>query len=205
MSSGWDFVKARNNGSLRIVDIETTDLLRLTRFPATEPYWGKGKAYRFDDPAQVFGVTYAAFTIDVAFSETILHQKGCFIDNQWMINESNVMERSVVTYTRPGNQSLKIAELTGKSLKAIGLNNDICSSDDYTTSMAISSALHAQLHDVDGILYVSRQMNTDLAVALFERSNVQVDGNATKFIDHADFDALLKSFNVTILPSGKAP
>lgn len=98
-----------------------------------------------------------------------------------------------------------LADLSGASLKALGLNNDVCSSDDYTGSMALSSALHAQLPELDGILYVSRQMNTGVAVALFERSKVALSGTVTRLVDHPDYDRLLDTFNVEILPGGRAP
>lgn len=44
-------------------------------------------------------------------------------------------------------------------LKRLGLNNDLCASDDYTASMQVAAALHAQVPAADGILYVSRQLN----------------------------------------------
>lgn len=205
MSSGWDFAAARAAGSLRVIKVDPTRLLRLTRFPETEPYWGKGKAYRFDDQAQVYGATYTALHMEVAFAETILHQKGHFIDGQWVIDEANILERHIVTYTRPAKPNLLVADFTGTRLKALGLNNDLCSSDDYTDSMTVSSALHAQLPDLDGIMYVSRQMNTGMAVALFERSEVELESTVTRLIDHPDYDDLLSVFNVAILPSGRAP
>ncbi len=179
--------------------------MRLTRSPKTEPFWGKGKAFRFDDPAQAYGATYTALDIGVAFAETILHQKGYFTANQWVIDEANIWERHIVTYARPSKPNLLVADLTGVHLKALGLNNDLCSSDDYTASMAVSSALHAQVPDLDGILYVSRQMNTGLAVALFERSNVEIAIPFTQLADHRDYGELLRQFNVAILPSGRAP
>ncbi len=205
MSSIWDFAAARAAGSLHVIKVDATRLLRLTRFPKTEPYWGKSKAYRFDDPAQVYGATYAAMDMEVAFAETILHQKGHFTGNQWVIDEANIRERHIVTYTRPSKPNLLLADFTGVRLKALGLNNDLCSSSDYTDSMAVSSALHAQLPDLDGIMYVSRQMNTGLAIVLFERSEVELENTVIRLIDHPDYDDLLSVFNVAILPSGRAP
>lgn len=196
---------ARAAGSLRVIKVDPTRLLRLTRLPKTEPYWGKGKAYRFDDPARVYGATYTALHVKVAFAETILHQKGHFTGGQWIIDEANILERHIVTYSRPANPDLLVADLTGAALKSLGLNNDLCSSDDYTESMDVSAALHAQLSDLDGIMYISRQMNTGRAVALFERSDVKIAGKVIKLIDHPDYDALLSEFNVAILPSGRAP
>lgn len=205
MSSGWDFAAARAARYLSVINLDVGRLLRLSRFPRTEPYWGKRKAYRFDDPAQLYGASYAAQELKVAFAETVLHQKGDFIGGQWVIAEANILERHIVRYTRPAKPALMLADLSGVTLKALGLNNDLCSSDDYTDSMAVSSALHAQLPDLDGIMYVSRQMNTGLAVALFERSKVELQRTVTRLVDHPDYDQLLNAFNVEILPSGRAP
>lgn len=198
-----DFGAARAAGYLRVRRIDARQLLRLTRFPKTEPYWGKGKAYRFDDPAQAFGTTYTALDIDVAFAETVLHQEGLFRGSRWVINAASITQRYVVTYARPTRPGLLVADFTGADLKALGLNNDLCSSDDYTASMAVSGALHAQVPDVDGILYVSRQMNTGLAVALFERSAITIEPTFTRLVDHIEYDRLLGVFNVEILPSGR--
>jgi hypothetical protein len=204
LSSGQDFAAAYATGILPVLKLDARRLLRLTRFPKTEPYWGKNKAYRFDDPAQVYGATYTALRMDVAFAETILHQKALFTGGQWVVDEASVVERHVVTYTRPARPNLLVADFTGVNLKALGLNNDLCSSDDYTESMAVSSSLHAQIPELDGIMYVSRQMNTGLAVALFERSKVELESKVTRLIDHPGYDDLLGMFNVAILPSGKA-
>ena len=74
------------------------------------------------------------------------------------------------------------------NLKVLALNNDLCSSVDYTESMAVSSGLHAQLPDLDGIMDVSREMNTGLAVCLFQRSTVELEGTVTKLFDHPHYD-----------------
>lgn len=52
-----------------------------------------------------------------------------------------------------------LVDLTGVALKALGLNNDISASADYTTSQAWARAIHGASLRWDGIRYVSRQMN----------------------------------------------
>lgn len=205
MSFSIDFKAAYAAGTLKTVKVETATLLRLTRFPTTEPYWGKSKTYRFDDPAQSFGVTYAAQSLQVAFAETILHQKASFDGKEWVIDVKSLEERHIVQYTRPIHSQLVVADLTGLSLKSLGLNNDLCASDDYSDAMALSRALHEQVPELDGILYVSRQLNTSFAVAIFERSGVQVRANAVRLIEHSDYGQLLTEFNVAVIPRGRAP
>ena len=52
-----------------------------------------------------------------------------------------------------------LADLTGAALKALGLNNDISASGDYTTSQAWARAIHGSSPRWDGIRYVSRQVD----------------------------------------------
>jgi hypothetical protein len=69
-------------GLLRPIRIEVASLVRLSRHPATEPYWSAG-IYRFDDPdpggADAFRTCYAASTIGVAFAESVIHECGRFV------------------------------------------------------------------------------------------------------------------------------
>lgn len=204
MSSKWDFKAAAAIGRLPVSPLHVGRLLRLSRFPATEPYWGKSKAYRFDDPAQSFGTTYAALSLEVAFAETILHQDGQFTGDTWLIDEKNILARHIIGFQRPKQPLLGLVNLTGAYLKALGLNNDLCSSDDYTASMAVSAAVHDQIPHVDGLIYVSRQMNTGHAIVLFERSGLERSSAVMPLKNHPTYGALLDKFNVAIFPSGRS-
>ncbi|UOD31646.1 RES domain-containing protein [Massilia violaceinigra] len=88
---------------MSVINLDVGRLLRLSRFPRTEPYWGKRKAYRFDDPAQLYGASYAAQELKVAFAETVLHQKGDFIGGQWVIAEAN----KPADEHRPGSRTFR--------------------------------------------------------------------------------------------------
>lgn len=188
-----------------LVEVDATALLRLTRFPATEPHWGRARRYRFDDPAGAFGVTYAAERLDVAFAETVLHEQGAFIAGRWVIDQARLDERFIVQFVRAGSAPLRLADLTGAALKRLGLNNDLCASDDYSASMQVSAAVHTQLPEADGIVYVSRQFNTHRAVALFERSGVTCAASAAALAAYSQLPQLLERFGVELLPSTASP
>ena len=68
-----------NVGCLTAARIDVASLVRLSRHPATEPFWSAG-VYRFDDPdpdgADAFGTCYTASTIEVAFAESVIHECG---------------------------------------------------------------------------------------------------------------------------------
>ena len=54
----WRAAGALNK--LRFESVPAASLLRLTRSPTTEPYFGRRGCNRFDDPLKQFGVLYAA-------------------------------------------------------------------------------------------------------------------------------------------------
>lgn len=150
-------------------------LVRLSRHPATEPYWSSG-VYRFDDPdpgrAGAFGTCYTANTIEVAFAESVIHECGRFVRGSYEVPAAELTGRSVVQFVCDRRKTLVLADLTGAALKALGLNNDISASADYSTSQAWAQAIHGASRRWDGIRYVSRQMNKGYACAVFERSGL---------------------------------
>lgn len=120
-------------------------LIRLSRHPATEPYWSAG-VYRFDDPdpdrAGAFGTCYTASSIEVAFAESVIHECGRFVSGRYEVPAAELIGRSVVRFACERRKTLVLADLTGAALKSLGLNNDISASVDYTTSQAWARAIH---------------------------------------------------------------
>lgn len=160
---------------LQAVHLPAASLLRLSRHPGTEPHWSQGR-YRFDGPQHAggFGTCYAADDLGVAFCESVIHECAWFSQGQYVLPAHDVTSRHIVTLQRPTRPTLVLADLRGKALKKLGLNNDISASDDYTASMAWAQAIHNCSPTWDGLLYVSRQHNDRTAVALFQRSGVSV-------------------------------
>lgn len=183
---------------LRPVRIERAALLRLSRHPETEPYWSAG-VYRFDDPepgrAGAFGTCYTASCIEVAFAESVIHESGRFVDGRYEVPAAELTGRMVVRFNGERRKTLVLADLTGATLKALGLNNDISASADYAVSQAWARAIHASSSRWDGIRYVSRQMNKGFAYAIFERSGLR-KMRAEKLTSR-QVDALCDRFNVT--------
>lgn len=160
---------------LRPVRIEVASLVRLSRRPASEPYWSAG-VYRFDDPeperAGAFGTCYAANSIEVAFAESVIHETGRYVAGCYEVPLAELIERSVVRFRCERRKTVVLADLTGAALKALGLNNDISASNDYTATQAWAKAIHDAKPRWDGIRYVSRQMNKGFAYAIFGRSGL---------------------------------
>lgn len=185
-------------GLLRPVRIEVASLVRLSRHPATEPYWSAG-VHRFDDPepdrAGAFGTCYAANSIEVAFAESVIHESGRFVGGCYEVPAAELTERSVVRFACPRRKTLVLADLSGVALKSLGLNNDISASADYAASQAWAQAIHDASPRWDGIRYVSRQMNKGFAYAMFERSGL-LKLRAEK-LKARQVDELCDRFNVT--------
>ena len=183
---------------LRPVRVEVASLVRLSRRPATEPYWSAG-VYRFDDSeperADAFGTCYAASSIEVAFAESVIHESGRFVGGRYEVPIAELTERSIVRFTCVRRKMLVLADLTGAALKSLGLNNDISASADYTTSQAWARAIHDASSRWHGIRYVSRQMNRGSAYAIFERSGL-LKLRAEK-LKARQVDELCDRFNVT--------
>ena len=183
---------------LRPVRIEVASLVRLSRHPATEPYWSAGVC-RFDDPepgrAGAFNTCYTASSIEVAFAESVIHESGRFVGGSYEVPAAELTERSVVRFACERRKTLVLADLTGAALKALGLNNDISASADYTTSQAWARAIHGASTRWDGIRYVSRQMNKGFAFAIFERSGLHK--LRAERLKPRQVDDLCDRFNVT--------
>lgn len=183
---------------LRPTRIEVASLVRLSRHPATEPYWSAG-VYRFDSPDpgsdDAFGTCYTASTIEVAFAESVIHECGRFVNGSYEVPVAELIERSVVRFACERRKTLVLADLAGAALKALGLNKDISASADYTASQAWARAIHGASPRWDGIRYVSRQMNKGFACAIFDRSGLR-KLRAEK-LKARQVDVLCDRFNVT--------
>ena len=79
---------------LRPFRIEIASLVRLSRHPTSEPYWST-EVYRFDDPdpdrAGAFGTCYTASNIEVAFSESVIHESGRFVGGTYEVPAAAAM------------------------------------------------------------------------------------------------------------------
>lgn len=185
---------------LEEIRVQADTLIRLSNFPKTEPYWSRGR-YRFDGPVASlpgsFGTCYVSDNIAVAFCESVIHEFAWFHNGRYEIALANLTSRHVVQLHRPKAPELVLADLTGKALKVLGLNNDISAGSDYTVPMAWAKAIHEADPKWDGLRYVSRQHNDGYAVALFERSGVTKA--RTRELVGKELDALCDEFRVVAI------
>lgn len=125
------------------------------------------------------------------------HESGRFAGGSYEVPAAELTERSIVRFSCSGRKTLLLADLTGAALKALGLNNDISASADYTTSQAWARAIHDASPRWQGVRYVSRQMNKGFAYALYERSGLAK--LRSDRLSPRQVDELCDRFNVTAI------
>jgi len=155
---------------LPIKEVSVTKLKRIGRRASGEPYFGKNAAYRFDDPKKGYGACYCGEHLDTAIAETVLHDelpdKGVFKVHEDEFNQRFLVEFTVGIDTK----SLRLANLTGAGLKRLGGNNALSAVYPYDITQQWSAAIHAHPDQVDGIYFVSKQLNNRNAVVVFDRA-----------------------------------
>lgn len=91
-----------------------------------------------------------------------------------------------------------MAVLTGTHLKRLGGEGSLSSIVPYDLPQQWSLALHEHPVGIDGFVYVSRHLNTERAVILFERAGnkLTVSGKPKKFEQTSGHLVVLQDFNV---------
>ncbi|HEX8479960.1 MAG TPA: RES family NAD+ phosphorylase [Telluria sp.] len=154
---------------LEIELIDPALLYRVSRHASGEPYFGRSRGNRFDDPtwkrADRFGTCYLGLDLTVAMAESLLHDVEPNA-GRFDVALSEIEARYVFRFHGP---ALRLANLTGTALFLLGGNGELSGTTDYKLTQRWSRAVCAHPDKVDGFLYMSRRVNDSLAVVLFER------------------------------------
>jgi hypothetical protein len=190
---------------LPLVEVNAAELLRL--FPAGKPpirfrVAKRGqKAYRFDAPNGEFAVMYCAFSLEVCFAETLLRTRAFDkpAREPTLIDESELRCRKVVQFGEGDDRRLVLADLTGSGLARLRCDGSISTVSRYVVPRQWALALWKHPGRVDGIRYVSRFMNSQPAVVLFDRCKDRLSARRSQpLADHPDLPRILDLFNVGI-------
>jgi hypothetical protein len=149
-------------------------------------YFGKGRAYRFDDPAGTYGVFYAAHRLEGAFVETFLRRPG-----RTYLDRGDLARRSLSAVKV--NRALQLLPLHGPHLVQAGATAEVTHgpADQYTLPQRWSAAIHDH-GGFDGIEYRSRHDDELLCVALFDRARSAIEPAGLPVNWMADADLLGK-------------
>lgn len=94
---------------------------------------------------------------------------------------------------------LELVNFVGPSLLRLGGNGSISSGLDYQISQAWSAKLHAHPAQVDGIRYVSRQLNDQCSVVVFDRAREKlVARSCFRLLDHPEAPDALAELGVCL-------
>lgn len=193
-----------SNGPLPVLIPAGSEFVRIHRV-AHGPIWfgpaaGDPPAYRFDAATGGFGVLYGAQSLEGAFVETLLRR------GRRILSRPFVEERrwSVLRFQR----DIRLLKLFDEGLAWHGVTADIGAGDDYHASQLLSSSVHGQYPDIDGIAYRARHDNGQICYALFDRvataSLLTVESR--NFSDEkAVADALMRRYNASWDPLSPIP
>lgn len=186
---------------LKPARVRISSLVRMSASAATEPYFGKRSSHRFDDPSLPsharFGVLYAGMTTAIAFCESVLHENSFFANGAHELPAADMARRTKVYFVHPTRQQLRLADLTGRNLKVLGLNVDLVAGNAYGLSQRWSKAIHDCDTRWDGIRYPSRQNPEGAACAIFDRVGLLKDRHEP--MDAEEQRALCDAFNVRLV------
>jgi hypothetical protein len=125
---------------------------------------------RFDAPDKSFETLYVAESLEVCFSERFLRGdektnplQGGFT----FVPEAELDQAAVVSLH---GKLLRLAVLAGIPLKTLGGEAGVSSISPYRVPQQWSFALYHHPEMVDGLVYMSRHINTLEAVVLFDRA-----------------------------------
>jgi hypothetical protein len=185
---------------LPVIEIKPSTLVRISWKDTGEPRFGKTGKNRFDDPRQHlseadrFGASYFGFTLACAFAETVLHDRTA--EKGGFEIPGDQLDRWVLRFK---GKPLTVAVLTGAHLKRLGGEGSLSSIVPYDLPQQWSLAIHEHPVCVDGFMYMSRHLNTEQAVILFERakSKLAVAGKPKRFEQTDGHLVVLQEFNVT--------
>ncbi len=184
--------------SLETKEVHPSELFRISRFNSGEPYFGKSRGNRFDanhaKKTDRYGTCYFGFNVHVAFAETVLHNEVANPKHGGFRIACSEFDRYVCTFD---GAPLKVAILHGVPLKTIGGDGSLSTVTPYSLPQQWSRAVHDHGAGVDGFLYISRHVNTEEALVVFERAKKKIKlKEAVKFLDYPGAARVLADFRV---------
>jgi hypothetical protein len=145
-------------------------LHRITKFNTQEPFFGRSASNRFDDPHRIkskrFGTCYLGTSLEVAIAETILHDE-LPARGQFEVAAQELQDRFCVRFV---GAPLKLVDLTGAALKTLIGSSEISTTGAFDATQRWSNALHRHAVNADGLVYMSRHVNSERAVVVFDRA-----------------------------------
>ncbi|WGS53428.1 RES family NAD+ phosphorylase [Paraburkholderia sp. D15] len=121
---------------------------------------------RFSSPSRTFRVLYAADNFPTAFAETVVRDRFEGKARRFLYRPH--LEQLCVT-SISSNRKLALLDLRGAAAYETGIDTDANRARGHGSGQALSEAVHANMADVDGILFNSR-LTTGDCMAIYDRA-----------------------------------
>jgi hypothetical protein len=151
-------------------------------------------AFRFNAPADEFGVLYLSTSLEGAFVESFGWATGSNVVSVEALVSRELFEVELSAVT--------LVDLTGPGLSRIGADDRLCKGDDYGLAQRWALAIHNHPSAPDGILYGARHDPACRSIALFDRAATHVVGvqrAATQFLASAILPGLLDRYGFGLI------
>ena len=168
--------------NLPIIRIETS-WFRIHQSRCSPLYYGNSGKYRFDAPAQEYGIMYIALDPHGCFIETFGSQTSIQVISY---RELYLPSISQLSCDRP----LQLVDLGGAGLVHIGADARLTAAD-YKVAQRWALALWHHPSQVDGIYYRARHDLSQVCAAIFDRAKSVLTISNTQFCIHRSFQRTL--------------
>ncbi len=189
-----------STGPLRTVSINPSKLLRIGRHNTGEPYFAHWGSSRFDAPGCLsvppkpeYDACYFGLSLPVAIAETILHDVVP-VDGAFRLAPATLDAYYLIRFD---GKTLTVADLTGPALKVLNGTADLAGHDNYHLTQQWALAVFQNPAQADGFLYMSRHLNSDKALILFDRAKPKLRMKSAVALTRApSFAAAAALFNI---------
>jgi hypothetical protein len=182
--------------SERIITARITDWPRIlpSRHRAQPVGAGHGSS-RFSSPSHQFKILYAAEDFPTAFAEAVVRDR--FEGKQRRFLYRPLLDTLCIT-SISSDRELALVDLTGAGAYELGLDTDANRARDHRRGQEFSELLHAEVRDIDGILFDSR-LTGARCVAVYERALPSLSGSVPiALLQVAELATELNRLNIAV-------
>jgi hypothetical protein len=175
---------------------------RLSDWPRILPARHRGQpagagfgSSRFSSPSRQFKILYAGEDFPTAFAEAVVRDR--FEGKQRRFLYRPQLDALCVTAIS-SDRELSLVDLSGPAAFELGIDTDANRARDHGRGQEFSELLHAQMPDVDGILFRSR-LTDARCIAIFERALPSLSGTVpVPLLQAAELVPELKRLQITV-------
>ncbi len=157
----------------RVIVAHLADWARIlpTRHRATPADAGFGSS-RYSSPSNAFRVLYAADSFQTAFAEAVVRDRFEGKAKRYLYRPH--LEQVCVTAIS-SSHDLTLLDLREGAAYELGVDTDASRARDHGSGQGFSEAVHAQMPDIDAILFDSR-LTAGQCVAIYDRAFPALSG-----------------------------